>query len=280
MAVVAKIRSLFPSLPNAERKVAEHILKSPQEVLFLSVYDMAEAVDVSVASVSRFVRTIGFRNFKEFKVELAQDASSVAPEIYGAISPEDTEREIVAKVFRGNIQSLEDTLHILDMDDFIAVARKLSNAKRIVFFGIGGSANVARDAALRFSLIDVQSEIYTDPLSILISAKRLHQEDAAVGISHSGRSKITVNALQIARENGALTVGISNYMKSPLSSCSDHFLCTSFYESKVKVAALSSRLAQLCVVDALYLLLAYYRKEIWDIDKLNRMTEKLLRIEG
>jgi DNA-binding MurR/RpiR family transcriptional regulator len=241
---------------------------------------MAEAVNVSVASVSRFVRTIGFRNFKEFKVELAQDATSVAPEIYGAISPEDSEREIVAKVFRGNIHSLEDTLHILDMDDFIAVARKLSIAKRIVFFGIGGSANVARDAALRFSLIDVQSEIYTDPLYILISAKRLHRGDAAVGISHSGRSKITVNALQIARENGALTVGISNYMKSPLSSCSDHFLCTSFYESKVKVAALSSRLAQLCVIDALYLLLAYYRKEIWDIEKLNRMTEKLLRIEG
>ena len=66
MAVVAKIRSLYPSLPNAERKVAEHILKSPREVLFLSVYDMAEAVNVSVASVSRFVRTIGFKNFKEF----------------------------------------------------------------------------------------------------------------------------------------------------------------------------------------------------------------------
>jgi DNA-binding MurR/RpiR family transcriptional regulator len=280
MAVVAKIKSLYPSLPNAERKVAEHILKSPGEVLFLSVYDMAEAVDVSVASVSRFVRTIGFRNFKEFKVELAQDTTSLAPEIYGAISTKDTERDIVTKVFRGNIQSLEDTLNILNMDGFIAVARKLSLAKRIVFFGIGGSANVARDAALRFSLIDLQAEIYTDPLYILIAAKRLHSGDAAVGISHSGRSKITVNALQIAREGGAMTVGISNYMKSPLSSSSDHFICTSFYESRVKVAALSSRLAQLCVIDALYLLLAYYRKEIWDIDRLNRLTEKLLRIEG
>ncbi len=280
MAVVAKIRSLFPNMPNAERKVAEYVLKAPQEVLFLSVYDMAEAVDVSVASVSRFVRTIGFGNFKDFKVELAREASPVAPEIYGAISPEDTEREIVTKVFRGNIQSLEDTLNIIDMDTFITVARELSEAKRVVFFGIGSSANVARDAALRFSLIDMQSEVYTDPLYILISAKRLHRGDAAVGISHSGRSKITVNAVQIARENGAMTVGISNYLRSPLSGCSDHFLCTSFFESRVKVAALSSRLAQLCVVDALYLLLAYFRKDIWDIEDLNMMTEKLLRMEG
>ena len=280
MAVVAKIKSLFQNLPKAERKVAEHILKSPNEVLFLSVYDMAEAVDVSVASVSRFVRNIGFRNFKEFKVELAQDTTSPVPEIYGAITTDDREKDIVTKVFKGNIQSLEDTLNILDMDELIAVARKLSRAKRIVFFGIGGSAIVARDAALRLSLIDMQAEIFTDPLYIIIAAKRLHRGDAAVGISHTGRSQITVNALQIAQENGALSIGVSNYLKSPLSTFSDHFLCTSFYESRVKVAALSSRLAQLCLIDALYLLLAYYRKEMWDIDALNKVTEKLLRIEG
>jgi len=280
MAVTAKIRSLLPDLPRAEKKVAEYVLKSPRDVLFLSVYDVAESSKVSVASVSRFVRTIGYSSFKEFKLELAQDTSSVAPDIFGAIVPSDREREIVNKVFRGNIQSLEDTLKIIDMDDLIEVAKKLSEAKRIVFFGIGGSGNVARDAALRFSIIDVQSEVYTDPLCIIIASKRLRRGDAAVGISHTGRSAITVNALQIARKNGALTVGVSNYSRSPLSECSDRFLCTSFFESKVKVAALSSRLAQLCVFDALYLLVAFNRRELWNIEELNSITERLLRIEG
>jgi DNA-binding MurR/RpiR family transcriptional regulator len=280
MAVAARIRSLYPNLPKAEKRVAEYVLQAPQEVLYLSVYDMAEATQVSVASVSRFVRTVGFSNFKEFKLELARDSTPAAPEIFGAIAPQDSEHEIVSKVFRGTIQSLEDTLDILDMDEFIEVARRLSTARRIVFFGIGGSGNVARDAALRFSLIDTQAEVYTDPLYIIVAAKRLRRGEAAIGLSHTGRSKITINALQIAREGGALTVGISNYPRSPLSEWTDHFLCTSFFESRVKVAALSSRLAQLCVIDALYLLLAYHKKELWDIEGLNNLTERLLRVEG
>jgi RpiR family carbohydrate utilization transcriptional regulator len=280
MAVTAKIRSIYPNLPKAEQKVAEYVISAPRDVLLHSVYEVAEAAQVSVASVSRFVRTVGYGSFKEFKVELAQDRSSVAPDIYGAITPEDRELDIVNKVFRGNIQSLEDTLKMIDMDVFKEVAKTFSQARRILFLGIGGSGNVARDAALRFSLIDVQSEVYTDPLYIIVAAKRLREGEAAVGISHSGRSSITVNALTIARESGARTVGVSNYLRSPLSECADHFICTSFFESKVKVAALSSRLAQLCVFDALYLLVAYYRRKIWDIEALNSITERLLRIEG
>jgi DNA-binding MurR/RpiR family transcriptional regulator len=280
MAVYAKIRSLYPNLPRAEKKVAEYILGAPQEVLLHSVYEVADAAQVSVASVSRFVRTVGFGSFREFKVELAQDRPSGAPEIYGAITPDDEEQEIVHKVFRGSIQSLEDTLKMIDMNVLRDVAKRFSSAERIVFFGIGVSGNVARDAALRFSLIDVQSEVYTDPLYIIVAAKRLRTGEAAVGISHSGRSAITVNALQIARESGAHTVGVSNYLRSPLSECAEHFICTSFFETRVKVAALSSRLAQLCVFDALYLLVAFYRRKIWDIEALNSLTERLLRIEG
>jgi DNA-binding MurR/RpiR family transcriptional regulator len=280
MAVAAKIRSLLPNLPKAEKRVAEYVLQSPQDVVFLTVYDMAKATRVSVASVSRFVRTVGFTGFKEFKLELARDSTSAAPEIFSAIAPQDSEHEIVSKVFRGTIQSLEDTLHMLDVDEFIEVARRLSAAGRIVFFGIGSSGNVAREAALRFSLIDTQAEVYTDPLYIILEAKRLRRGEAAVALSHSGRSKITIDALRIARECGALTVGISNYLRSPLRELTDHFLCTSFFESRVKVAALSSRLAQLCVIDALYLLLAYNKKELWDIEGLNSLTEKLLRVEG
>ena len=110
--------------------------------------------------------------------------------------------------------------------------------------------------------------------------KAAKKNDAAVGISHSGRSAITVEALKIAGENGALTAGISNYLKSPLNKYSRYFFCTSFYENSVKVAAISSRIAQLCLIDALYLLAARYKNNVWDIENLNTLTEKLLRIEG
>jgi DNA-binding MurR/RpiR family transcriptional regulator len=278
--VKAKIRSLLPNLPNAEKRIAGYILENAREIPFLSVYELAERVTISVASVSRFVKEIGHKSFRDFKVDLAQDNTSAAPEILDAITPDDNGLEIVRKVFKSNIQSLDDTLKLLNIEELVELGRKLSETKRLLFFGIGGSGNVAKDAALRFSHLDIQSEAYTDPVYMIVSAKRLKKSEAAVGISHSGRSTVTIEALRIAQENGALTVGISNYMKSPLSRHADCSFCTSFHESRVKVAALSSRLAQLCLIDALYLLVARHMKKVWDIESLNRLTEKILRTHG
>ncbi len=277
--VTVKIRSLYPSLPNTERRVADYVLQNTGDVPFKTVYDVARAAGASVASVSRFVRTIGYGSFKDFKVELAQDVTPALEEMFGEISPDDDEEEIVKKVFMGNIRSIEDTLKLLNLHDIIDASRSLSKAGRILFFGIGGSGTVARDAALRFSLIDVQAESYTEPVHILTAAKRLKKGEAGIGISHSGRTVMTVNGLKIARENGALTIGITNYMKAPLSRHADYLFCTSFFENRVKVAALSSLTAQICIIDALYLLVAHNRKNIWDIEDLNRITEQLLRTD-
>ncbi len=277
--VTVKIRSLYPSLPNTERRVADYVLQNIKAVPFKTVYDLAESAGTSVASVSRFVRTVGYNSFKDFKVELAQDTPPALAEIYGEISPGDSEEDIVKKIFRGNIQSIEDTLKLLNVQDIIGASHALSRAGRILFFGIGGSGTVARDAALRFSLIDVQAEAYTEPVHILTAAKRLKKGDVGVGISHSGRTVMTVNGLKLAHGNGAITIGITNYLKTPLSSNADYIFCTAFSENKVKVAALSPLTAQICIIDALYLLVAYNRKNIWNIEDLNRITEHLLRMK-
>jgi DNA-binding MurR/RpiR family transcriptional regulator len=181
-------------------------------------------------------------------------------------------------VFRGYEQSIEDTLKILDLKNLIDISAILSKTDRAVFFGIGGSGIVAQDAALRFSHLDIQAEAYNDPLFIIIQAKRMREGEVAVGVSHSGRTKVTCEALQLAGSRGAVTAGISNYMKSPLNTFARYFLCTSFPEERVKAAALSSRIAQLCIIDAIYLLAAKHKEVIWDTESLNRLIERLLRI--
>jgi RpiR family carbohydrate utilization transcriptional regulator len=84
--------------------------------------------------------------------------------------------------------------------------------------------------------------------------------------------------MQLAAERGAYTAGISNYIKSTLSNSVQYLLCTSFPEERVKSAALSSRIAQLCIIDAIYLLTAKQKQNVWDTEGLNRLIEKLLRI--
>jgi len=277
--VKVKIKSIYQNLSEAEKKVADYIFENAEAVPFQTIYEVAGRVKVSVASVSRFTRMLGYARFNDFKIEIAKDSSSSVRDIFKAITPDDSDEEIVRKVFRSNIQSIEDTLKILEFSDLVEVAKIIIKTRRLVFFGIGGSGNVAQDAALRFSHLDIQAEAYIDPLYIIIQAERLKKGEVAFGISHSGRTEITCEALQLAGERGAVTCGISNYLKSPLSNYVRYLFCTSFPEDQVKVAALSSRIAQLCVIDALYLLAARNMKIIWDTEGLNRLTEKLLRIK-
>ena len=276
--VIVKINSLHDRFSKAEKRIADYVLKEAEKAPFLSVYEFAQATKVSVASVSRFSQKLGYANFKEFKIDLAKESSSSIEALSQGIKPEDSEQEIIKKVFGGNIRGLEDTLQILDFAKLGKAAKIISASKRLVFFGIGSSGYIAQDTALRFSHLDIQTEAYIDSYQMLIQALRMKKNDVAFGLSHSGRSTITVEALKAAKNNRATTIGISNYLQSPLSDISDIFLCTAFHENHVRAAALSSRIAQLCLIDTLYLLVARNKKTPLKTKKLDIFTEELLRL--
>jgi len=276
---VIKIRSLYDSFSPAQKKLADHILANRGEIPFLSIHDLAGQAGVSVASISRFARVIGFDDIKDLKVQLGREFQTTVQAIYPAIQPEDDDERIIDKVFAGDIRSLADTLKMLNRSDLVKAARRLAAARRVVFFGIGSSGYIAQDAALRFSQLDVQAEAYTETYQMLNQALRTRARDVAVGISHSGRSAITIKALELAVNKGATAVGISNYARSPLSRVAAIFLCTSFPESRVKVAALSSRVAQTGLIDALYLLTARHMTiRPGRTEELNAYTEDLVRV--
>jgi len=273
------IRSLYDSLSQTQRQLADYILDNGEEVPFLTVHELAHNADVSMATISRFAKELNFDGYKEFKTQLGKDSLPSVTGFFQAITSSDSDEDIIDKVFRGNITSLEDTLKIVDHDELLRVARTLAISERIVFLGIGGSGNIARDAALRMSQLDIQAEAHSDSYEMLIQAHRMKKNEVAFGISHTGRSAITVQAMELASAGGATTIGMSNSLKSPLHETSDSFLCTSFPESQLESASLSSLIAQMCVIDALYLLVARYKAvSLKKMYQLNDCIEQTLRV--
>ena len=272
------IRSQYDSLSQTQRQLADYILDNGGDVPFLSVHELAQNVGVSVATISRFARELNFDSFKEFKTQLGKDSLPSVAGLFQAITADDSDDDIIDKVFRGNITSLEDTLKIVNHDELLRAARLLAVSQRIVFFGIGSSGNIARDAALRMMQLDIQAEAYSDSYEILVQANRMKKDEVAFGISHTGRSVVTVRAMEQASTGGATTIGLSNSLKSPLHEKSEFFLCTSFPESRLESASLSSSIAQMCLIDVLYLLVARYKTvSMKKMDQLNDRIEQTLR---
>lgn len=276
--ILISMKAMRDNLSGVERRIVDHILSNLEAIPFCSVYEISKATNTSVASVSRLAKKFGCADFKGFKIQIARAVSSGVSALYQNIDAKDSDGKIVKKVFDGNIRSLGDTLQILDVPALAGAAKKICRCKTLACFGLGSSGYIAADTALRFSHLGIDAHAYTDSLQCLVRAARFRKGDVVMGISHSGRSVVTVKCLRLAREKGIFSIGISNYLNSALSKSCDVFLGTSFLESKVKAAALSSRVSQICLIDSLYLLVARYMANISGTEYINDLAEEYLRL--
>lgn len=264
-------------LPDSEKRVARYILDHPEEAPFLSIQKLAEAGKTSVASVTRLSQKAGCGSVKEMKIQLAGDINSGLAAVFEGITADDNDDSCVQKIFGGNIRSLEETLQIADVKGLRKAAALLAGARRSLFIGFGSSGYIACDAALRFTHLGMNAAGYREPIEMLLNGSILEKPDLLVAISHSGRTKATNTAAAAAKNNGAAVISVSNYPGSPLGDLSDIFLCTSFTENLTRAAAVSSRVSQICIIDALLVLTVRQLGKRDFIDRANRIVEDEFR---
>ena len=173
-----------------------------------------------------------------------------------AFSQEDNGEMVFKKVFTSGMKALSDTLSIMNYDEIELICEKLSVAKRIFIFGVGTSSVIATDAAYRLSQVGLQAYAYTDVLFMNVAASNMQENDLAIGISHSGRTKAVVDAMRQAKHVGANTLAITSYSASILNKESEYAIVVYPDEENYPVEAVSARVAHLCVVDALMMTLA------------------------
>ncbi|MFQ5835937.1 MAG: MurR/RpiR family transcriptional regulator [bacterium] len=273
--LLTRIRSVYPSLFSAEKRVADLILKQPQKVVHLPIGEVARRSNVAKSTVVRFCRSIGHNGYSELKISLAQDSVPEVKYIHQDIKPKDDSATVTEKVFHVNIQGLADSLKILDTKEMEKAIEALVNAKKVLFCGVGTSAPIAEEAYHRFLYLGIPCVFSGDPHLQIGLALSLTKQDVAVGVSHSGSTEDTLKPLGLAKENGATVICITNYINSPIAQLADIKLITSFREIIFRIAAMAARVAQLTIIEALYVNVAIKMKEkaVRNIEKL----EKLLR---
>lgn len=255
--LTVRIRGLLPDLQPAIRRVAEQILARPAEVAAMTISDLADACDTSETTVVRFCRELGVRGYPQLRLALASEMggrsrTDVAFEVSGDIAPGDDLASVVEKISYADARSVEDTAKALSITELEAVVHALIAADRCDIYGVGASSIVAADLQQKLHRIGQVAFSFPDPHQALVSAALLDERGIAIAISHSGLTADTVDSLALARANGAVTVAITNAPRSPLAREADHVLTTAARETTFRSGATGSRLAQLTVVDCLF----------------------------
>jgi len=221
-----------------------------------SLKTVANDAGVSEAMIVKIAKKLGFAGFKDFRAGIADYNRLPTAELHQELSPDDTGAEIAQKVFRTSIHALEETLSILDPAAFERATDLIFNARQRDLYGIGGSAQIARDVAHKFLRVGVRTNVFDDAHMMLMSAALLGDGDVAIAFSHSGRTTAVIEPLQLARRRGARTIALTNYATSPLASIADVVLCSTAQGSPLLGENAAARIAQLIIFDAVFVAVA------------------------
>ncbi|EGL16255.1 MULTISPECIES: MurR/RpiR family transcriptional regulator [Paenibacillus] len=275
---LVRLREILDDITPSERKVAEFVLSHPHRMLEMSVAQLAAESGGSQAAIIRLCKSMGVKGYPELKLKVAGDLNQSEERYeYREIRPNDSIDRIIHTVSANNIQSIRDTVTILDADTVRRAVEALSRANRTYFYGLGASNLIAQDAQHKFLRINKTSYSFTDPHLELTSAVMLNEDDVAVGISYSGETDHVIECLKEARLCGAKTISITKYGNNSVSSHADYPLYTSSTENEIRSGAMSSRMTQLNVIDILYLGVASreYDKSVGYLEKSREIIRRM-----
>jgi DNA-binding MurR/RpiR family transcriptional regulator len=246
---------MLPDLTASETRITEILLRRDADTA-APLKAIAEEAGASEAMVVKTAKRLGFSGYKELRAALHAYKSQPYVDLHQELKPDDTAETIVKKVFRTSIQALEETLSMLDMEAFRRAAELIHGARQRDFYGLGGSAQIARDVSHKFLRIGIRTSVFDDTHMMAMSASLLSAGDVVVAFSHSGRTSGVLESVRIARSNRASIIAITNYNSSPLAALCDLALCSTAQGSHLTSENAAARIVQLNIMDAIFIAVA------------------------
>ncbi|BAP86579.1 gluconate operon transcriptional regulator [Paucilactobacillus hokkaidonensis JCM 18461] len=275
LQLTERIYSNYDSFGTSSRKIADFLLHNLATSNHRSIQALADQIDTSVSTISRFAKRLGYASYPELQLAISQQLQQ--PENLSAdIDRTDPDILVAQKVFNSNSSSLNKTLDLLSESKLTNAVSLIQKCQRLSFFGLGASDVVALDAYHKFLRTQVNAVFNTDYHMALMQAAKMDEYDCAIVISHSGRNLDTLKMAHILKDNHVPIIVITSFSSSELAKLGD----TTFYsvsdDSKYRSQALSSLISQMSIIDCLYM--SVMRDEAANgstkLDKINSVIKR------
>ena len=246
------IKSNYNSLTKVEKKIADFVLENRNNVIHMSIGELAANVGVVKSAIIRLSKSLGFLGYAELKISLAMELSKNKQlKFTPYISKEDDAGAILDKIFSANVKTLHDTAERINRKALGEVVDLLCNANAIYIYAIGTSSAIGSDFQYRLMQLGYMSFFFNDVPAMKVSTMNIKPGDVAIGISHSGRTVATIEALELAKAQGAKTVCITSYPESEITKICEYPIEIYSDEVQYPMEAISARIAHMSVIDAI-----------------------------
>jgi len=259
--ILFRVRNGLPEFTGALQRVAEQVLADPAGAARATIVELAERSGTSPATITRFCRALGFDGYADLRLGIAAETGRARSagwtfDIGREIQPTDPLDRVLGQIMAADTRAMHDTAALLDLAEVERAADAIAAATRVDIFGASGSALVGEEMQFSLHRIGVAAWAWTDVHNGLASAALLRPGDVALGVSHSGATRETIEMLAEAGSRGATTIALTSFPRSPLAELADIILLTAAQATTFRPDALSARHPQLVVLDLLYIAVA------------------------
>lgn len=239
----------------SEKKLADYMLSNQDGLAYLSIGQLAAGAGVAEATVSRFCRRLGFKNFVELKLNAANTSLRFKPAnnpLSGQIEEVDSVADICRKLYTAEMEAIGQTLDVLNPEAVVRAADCLEKAPRVLCMGQGGSMLIAQEAAHLFSTVDNRFLAVADSHLQAISAAMMEPGDVIIFFSYSGSTRAMMETLKIAKERQGKVILVTRFPHSPGAELSDIVLQCGANENPLQSGSIAARIAQMYLIDVLF----------------------------
>jgi DNA-binding MurR/RpiR family transcriptional regulator len=257
--LVSELQQRLPTLTPAQRLLAERVMADPEGVAFMTVSELASAVNVNESTVVRFATSLGLDGYPGL-TRLCRAMLRVEAQLLRRFANvEDLAAEGTDPLENGPHDPLElatafdqaniaRTLARVDPASWAAAVAALAEAPRVHVLGLRKCYSVAFLLGYLLRMVRDEVETLTPGFGTLVEdLRRVRPGDCFVGISIHRYSRDTVRGFRQAHAQGATTVALTDNPSSPLAIAGDH----AFYVETAGVAVLRSLTAFTSLVQAL-----------------------------
>ncbi|WP_240255879.1 MurR/RpiR family transcriptional regulator [Ferdinandcohnia quinoae] len=272
------LSEMHSQLPPSEKKIALYILENPQETISLTANELGKRSSTSSAAVIRLCKSLDLKGFQDLKLRIAGDLQKTREQGFRDIEPNESAISIIEKMTNNSIQTIQETAELLSTEELERAVKVLRDAGTIHFFGVGASSIIAQDAQQKFLRIDKKATAFPDLHMAATLVANAKENDVVVGISFSGNTFEVAKILELANKKGAHTISLTKYGSSLVTEQADIRLYTSATrEPTFRSGATSSRIAQLHVIDILFMCVASqeYEETVRHLDETREMIDIL-----
>ncbi|MGE4213519.1 MAG: MurR/RpiR family transcriptional regulator [Anaerotignaceae bacterium] len=258
-----EIRVKYNTLSKNQKIVANYILENRNKCVRMTLSELGKECSLSETTIIRFINKLDYTSYQDFRLDMAQDLSrqdvvesEETAKDYQEIKSDDSIEEIKQKVISIASSAVCDINKLVDLDKITHATKLIEKARRIMFFGAGGSGVIATDVYHKFLRCGKNVINESNSHIALIHASQLTADDLLILISHEGESKEVLECGRLAQKQGAKVLGITSYMNSDLAKLADLCIFSSTNDSAYYTDAMVSRLVQLVIMDMLFIIIS------------------------